>query len=462
MNDELLFEDSIDINKMFELHYSFLEILENDNICDLKLVLPEENDYGFIEYKRSFLSYENKLSKLKTQIYWRMSQGLRYNSQSSCYYLLGLENDGTIIKEISNLDFSKSIEILKKCIFESNIKFFSKKVFMKDKYFILIKFWKEEILKNKEIRIMLLGASDTFKTKLFIDIYNFKFNLTQNNKNKLFKSDIFDIHSTETEMQKTLTLHHQYINYESIDKEEFDIHIIDTPGNSIISNIRYLLSYNTDIIIHFNQKNNIYENILNKINKKYQNLVNITDTSYLQDFDIKKILNQCIEIYKKRIPFLNDIFDVVLVNENKLIQSHQNSIYNKYISFCYNLMDINIFDKISDINIRNIQYNYDFKSNILSKNSISIETDKPICKYIIGKTKILDKLNIDNINIYDSDNILTFHIIILNQIYIINSKSFPNRIIFDKIILISENYKNLPIFIVWQKNNQYFLKIIII
>ena len=32
------------------------------------------------------------------------------------------------------------------------------------------------------------------------------------NKNKLFKSDIFDIHSTETEMQKTLTLHHQYIN----------------------------------------------------------------------------------------------------------------------------------------------------------------------------------------------------------------------------------------------------------
>ena len=65
-------------------------------------------------------------------------------------------------------------------------------------------------------------------------------------------------------MQKTLTLHHQYLNYESIDKEEFDIHIIDTPGNSIISNIRYLLSYNTDIIIHFNQKNNIYENILNK------------------------------------------------------------------------------------------------------------------------------------------------------------------------------------------------------
>ena len=56
-------------------------------------------------------------------------------------------------------------------------------------------------------------------------------------------------------------------------------------------------------------------------------------------------------------------------------------------------MNINIFDKISDINIRNIQYNYDFKSNILSKNSISIETDKPICKYIIGKTKILDKLN---------------------------------------------------------------------
>jgi hypothetical protein len=476
MTDELLFEDSIDINMMLELHHNFLELLENDNKNELKIELPVENDYGFIEYKRNFLSYENaKMPKLRTQIYWRVSQGLKYNYQSSCYYLLGLEDDGNILKSITKKEFSKSIKILKKCLINSNINYYYKKIYYKTNFFFLIKFWKREILNNNEIKIMLLGETNTLKTKFFIDIHNTKFNVKENNKQKLFKKNIFDIHNDETEMQKTLTLHHQYIkiNYDyetnnifhnnEID-EKINIHIIDTPGNSIISNIRYLLSYNVDIIIYFNQKTDqkiqLYDDIIYKIKNKYNNVISITESSYLQNNDTTQIIKNAINLYDKKKHFLKDIYDVILINENKLIQSSIDVNFNKHIAFCFNFMKINLFDVVSNVKIRNIQYNYDYKSNIVSNNSISIESKNPICDYIIGNTQILKILEIDNLKINDTgDNILTFYIIIFNQIYILNAKNLPDKIIFDKIILIPKKFKKFPIFILFQKNNKYFMEI---
>lgn len=472
MSDELLFEDSIDINMMLELNYNFLELLENDNMNELKIELPIENDYGFIEYKRNFLSYENaKMPKLRTQIYWRISQGLKYNYQSSCYYLLGIEDNGTIIKSISKKEFSKSIKILKKSLINSNIVYYYKKIYYKSNFFFLIKFWKKEILNNNEIKIMLLGETNTLKTKFFIDVHNTKFNIKENNKHKLFKKNIFDIHNDETEMQKTLTLHHQYIkiNYDyetnnifhNNEDEKLNIHIIDTPSNSIISNIRYLLSYNVDIIIYFNQKTQLYDNIINKIKNKYNNVIYITDTDYLQNGDTTEIIKNAINLYNKKKHFLKDIYDIILINENKLIQSSIDTNYNKHISFCYNFMKINLFDVISNIKIRNIQFNYDYKSNIISNNSISIESKTPICDYILGNTQILKTLEFENfkINNIDNENILTFYLIIFNQIYILNAKNLPNKIIFDKIILIPKKFKKFPIFILYQHNNKYFMEV---
>lgn len=475
MDDELLFEDSIDINKMFELHYIFSDIFENEIKNEIKDDLPEENDYGFIEYKRNFITYENKLSKLKTQIYWRISQGLTYNSQSSCYYLLGIENDGKIINSISEFELSKSIEILNNSLTNCNIKYIYKKVFYKTKHFIIIKFWKEELLKNSEITVILLGATETLKTKFFIDLHNSKFNMDKYIKNKLLKTDTFDIHSNETNIQKTLILHHQYINIkykkdfkdsdlywdfnEDDNTEGTTLHIIDTPGNSIISNIKYLQSYNVDIILHFNQKNDIYNIILNKINEKYNNLINITDTDYLEDNNIKKVLQKILLKHNSITKILTNIEDIILINENRLLQSYQNSNFNKYISFCYNFMNVSILDKISDVNIRNIQYKYNYKSSIISNNSISIETDKAIHKYILGNTKILEILDLPEINFDESEHIMTFYLIIFNQIYLINGKNIPNKIIFDKIILIPKKFKSFPIFIMWSKNNKYYLEI---
>lgn len=484
MNDLFLDVNNLDINKMFEIHYKLTELFENSENKILNLELPVENDNGFIEYKRNLLSYENKLSKLKTQIYWRMSESITYNSTSSCYYIIGIEDDGTIIKEITNDELYKSLNIIYKCTEYSDIKYDYREIIYKKSKLLIIKFWKKEILSNNDIRIILLGASESSKTKFFIDLHNCKFNISENttfqNKinNKIFKSDYYDIHSDESKLEKTLVLHHQYLNVifkkdvntldslnlkdinehlEITEQEGINIHIIDTPGNSIISNIKYLTSYNIDIIIHFNQNNNLYSNILNIINQKYNNVINITDTTYLQDFNPKKLLFQA--LLKNKTKILKDINDILLINENRLMKAYQDTKFNKYIFYCYNLMNFNIFDKINDINIRNIQYNYNYKSIINTNNSISIETDKPIYKSILGNTKILETLNLSDLNLENNELVLTYYIIILNQVYLLNAKNFSNVIIFDKIILIPQNYKSIPIFIVWYKNNEYFVKI---
>jgi hypothetical protein len=487
MNESIYDEDNMDINKMFEIHYQLSELFENIVINTLNINLPEENDYGFIEYKRNLASYKNKLSKLKTQIYWRLSEGLTYNSQNTCYYIVGIEDNGLITNPITQDEITNSLNILNKSINNSNIKYIYKQVIYKDNPLVIIKFWKEEILSDTDIRIILLGPSESSKTKFFVGIHNCKFNTFNDNNeitkidNKIFKSNIFDIHTDENKFKKTLILHHQYFNisynkeinlinindFKDIqdnvnitDDSGLNIHIIDTPGNSIISNIKYLISYNADIIIHFNQINNLYEQVLEQIDNKYNNVIKITDTSYLSDFNTKKLLHQALLKYKTRKKILDGVEDILLINENRLIQSHQETKFNKYIFYCYNLMNLNIFDKISDITIRNIQYKYNYKSSIYSNNSISIETDKQIHRCILGKTSHLEILELGgDLELEDSDTLLTYYIIILNQIYIINAKNIPCKIIFDKIILIPEKYINIPIFIIWCKNNEFFIKI---
>jgi hypothetical protein len=79
----------------------------------------------------------------------------------------------------------------------------------------------------------------------------------------------------------------------------------------------------------------------------------------------------------------------------------------------------------------------------------------------LGQTEELDSivLNLDDL---ENNIVTTYHIIILNQIYILNCSSIPDKIIFDKIILIPEKYESIPVFIIWNKNNTYYLKIITI
>jgi hypothetical protein len=505
MNEFVDDEPKIDINKMFEIHYTLSELFENILINTINIHLPEENDYGFIEYKRNLASYKNKLYKLKTQIYWRLSEGITYNSQNTCYYILGIEDNGLITNPITQDEITNSLNIINKSTENSDIKYIHRQIIYQNYPLLIIKFWKEDILSNTDIRIILLGASESGKTKFFVGLHNCKFNIfepyseikpelcqrmyptkqsnteIQQIENNMFNSKIFDIHTDENKLNKTLILHHQYFNVNYNKKinlidvnnlsdiqdnlnitEDYglNIHIIDTPGNSIISNIKYLIGYNADIIIYFNHTNNLYERVLEQINNKYNNVIKITDTSYLSDFNTKKLLHQALLKYQSINKILNGVEDILLINENRLIQCHQQTKFNKYIFYCYNLMNLNIFDKISDITIRNIQCKYNYKSSIHSNNSISIETNKQIHRCILGKTSHLEILELGNLEVEDNDILLTYYIIILNQIYIINAKNIPCKIIFDKIILIPEKYINIPIFIIWCKNNEFFMKIV--
>jgi hypothetical protein len=487
-------EDGLDINTMLKIHYKLTELFENNENTDLDIELPKENDFGFIEYKRTLFTYKLKLAKLKTQIYWRMSEGLTYNSQSTCYYIVGIEDSGVVKYPIDQEEIISTLNIVNKCIENSDIKYICKQIIYQNNPLLIIKFWKVEILSGADIRIILLGPSESSKTRFFVGLHNCKFSVHKTHSqmtkldNKIFKSNVFDIHADENKLKKTLILHHQYFNVGynkdmnlidinnfkdihnnlSVGEEDgLNIHVIDTPGNSIISNVKYLISYNVDIIIHFDHVNNLYDHVLKQINNKYNNVVAITDTSFMTDFDTVKLLHQVLLKYQSRKKILDEIEDVLLINETRLIQSHQQTNFNKYIFYSYNLMKMNIFDKISDIFIRNIQYKYNYKSSIHSNNSISIETDKPVHCPILGKTKQLDildldsdlDLDLDDSGLEDNDFLLTYYVIILNQIYIVNGKNISCKIIFDKIILIPEKYKVLPIFIIWCKNNTYFLKI---
>jgi len=479
-------EDNLNINQMFEIHYKLTELFEHPEKTKLDVHLPEENDFGFIEYKRTLNTYKLKLSKLKTQIYWRLSEGMTYNAQSTCYYIVGIEDAGIVTHSINEENITETLEIVDKCIKNSDIKYIYKKITYQNNPLLIIKFWKEEILSGTDIRIILLGSSESSKTKFFVGLHNCKFSTYESHlhmskiDNKIFKSNIYDVHTDENKLKKTLILHHQYFNVKYnkninlIDIDNFkdihqnlniteedglNIHVIDTPGNSIISNIKYLISYNVDIIIHFNHTNDLYTNVLEQINEKYNNVINITDTTFTTDFDTKKLLHQALLKYQSRKKILDEMEDILLINESRLIQSHQQTKFNKYIFYSYNLMNMNIFDKISDIHIRNIQYKYNYKSTINSNNSISIETDKPIHKPILGKTKQLEVLDLFDSGLEDNDNLLTYYVVILNQIYIVNSKNIPCKIIFDKIILIPEKYKTLPIFVIWCKNDTHYLKI---
>lgn len=470
MDDTLTYD--LDIDKMFDIHYKLSEIFESENNI-LNIELPVESDNGFIEYKRNLSSYESKLFKLKTQIYWRMSEGLRFNSSSHCYYIVGIEDNGNILEQITEDEMTKTLTIVKNCIDKSNIKSVYKNIIYKNNPLLIFKFWKDDTIKTNDIRVILIGASESNKTNFFVGLHNYKFNVSDSEKqiklnHKIFKSDIFDIHSNETKTKKTLILHHQYLNINKNFKEkleltdnedEINIHIIDTSGNSIISNIKYLMSYNVDIIIHFNQSSNLYNNILDVINSKYNNVLNITDTTYMTELNPKKLLFQALQKYQPENKILNNIENIVLVNESRIIKSYQETIYNKHIFYCYNLMNINIFDKISDIYIRNIQYNYNYKSSIESNNSISIETNKTIHKIVLGNTQILESLDIPDLNLETSEYITTYYLIILNQIYLVNCKNLPEKIFFSKIILIPEKFEKIPIFIIWNKNNEYFIKI---
>lgn len=123
-------------------------------------MLPSENFYGNIEYKR-ILKPKNKLRyiQLGTQMNWRLNEG-----NGIAYYYIGVDDDGKIVN-ISNEDWNESIINLKKIINKIDAKIISIDNFElnSDKYYV-IKIKKKIKLLDNEKRILLLGDTLTGKT----------------------------------------------------------------------------------------------------------------------------------------------------------------------------------------------------------------------------------------------------------------------------------------------------------
>jgi len=91
-------------NKLKEIYPKlYINHIRNDN-----LQFTEENDNGFVEYKRTLVGCSGrKAEKYATQMRWRMSENTK--SLSAIYYL-GVDDNGSIYKLTEN-DLIESIRI---------------------------------------------------------------------------------------------------------------------------------------------------------------------------------------------------------------------------------------------------------------------------------------------------------------------------------------------------------------
>lgn len=167
--------DNKSIINMFTIHYKLEEYFKkkikfknfnmiNSNEINLNC-FPEENNLGFIEYKRTLSTYQLKINKLRTQIYWRISEGLIYNLQSMCYFIIGLDDNGNFPqKNINFVELEESKKIIENtinntCIFMEhmyinfNNNLSDKSDLSNQRIILVIKLWKNNNIDEDYIRM---------------------------------------------------------------------------------------------------------------------------------------------------------------------------------------------------------------------------------------------------------------------------------------------------------------------
>jgi len=157
-DDEINQDDYIDfsINNIINLHNK-IELIFNQNkqiyyldkISDLNIEFPPEYYHGFIEYKRTLSTYEHKIDKLRTQILWRLSEGLIHNQKEMCYYIVGIDDDGSYpLLNIGITELEKSKKNIEQCINNMRISMdyrylsIEKEKEKENKIILIIRMWK--------------------------------------------------------------------------------------------------------------------------------------------------------------------------------------------------------------------------------------------------------------------------------------------------------------------------------
>jgi GTPase len=72
-------------------------------------IVPAEIEEGNIEYKRNFINVSSsRLNQLTAQMNWRINEG-----EGSCYYYLGICDNGTLYENFSQAEIDYSLDIIK-------------------------------------------------------------------------------------------------------------------------------------------------------------------------------------------------------------------------------------------------------------------------------------------------------------------------------------------------------------
>ncbi len=117
LNLKEIYNLSGEIDKLFTNNLlDYNEPLNKTSPTVFNWIFIPEYPNGFIEYKRTLLSYSGiKNDKLLRQIYWRIYEGIISHNIPKCYYIIGLEDSG-IPSYLSMNELEQSVEIIKQSI----------------------------------------------------------------------------------------------------------------------------------------------------------------------------------------------------------------------------------------------------------------------------------------------------------------------------------------------------------
>ena len=199
--------------------------------------LSKEIEEGNIEYKRYLINLDkDRLNQLVTQMNWRLNEG-----NNMAIYYLGVDDDGSPYN-MTTMEREESISNINKIVSMNSSNIIMMETIYTNSLKITIKRESHFSLKHREIRIILLGPTNSGKTTFLSNIILNR--VDGNTEARMYMMN----HKHELETRRTSSFNCHYIVHNNI-KYTF----IEAPGMTkyIRTKYRILLGTKPDIILLF-------------------------------------------------------------------------------------------------------------------------------------------------------------------------------------------------------------------
>ena len=199
--------------------------------------LSKEIEEGNIEYKRYLINLDkDRLNQLVTQMNWRLNEG-----NNMAIYYLGVDDDGSPYN-MTSMEREESIDNINKIVSMNSSDIIMMETIYTNSLKITIKRQSTFSLKHREVRIVLLGPTNSGKTTFLSNIILNR--VDGNTEARMYMMN----HKHEVETKRTSSFNCHYIVHNDI-KYTF----IEAPGMTkyIRTKYRILLGTKPDIILLF-------------------------------------------------------------------------------------------------------------------------------------------------------------------------------------------------------------------